>query len=59
LIDAVKYAKEHEPEFSPFPVLENAFSEYCPPDDVNEHLLKAEIAGDREWADFWRKYATA
>ena len=57
LISAVKYAELYEPGFSPFPLLDRAFSEYRPPKDAEELLLKAEIAGDEKWAGFWRKYA--
>lgn len=59
LISAVKYAEKHEPEFNPFSMLEKVFAEYKQPSDVEELLLKAEIAGDRKWADFWQKYTTA
>ena len=56
LLKAIKYAEKHEPKFNPFPMLDAAFAEYNPPSDVEELLLKAEIAGDEKWADFWRKY---
>jgi len=59
LLNAVKYAEKHERQFNPFPMLKRAFSEYKPPANAEELLLKAEIEGDAEWADFWRKYATA
>ena len=59
LLKAIKYAEKHEPKFNPFPMLDAAFAEYNPPSDVEELLLKAEIADDKKWADFWRKYMTA
>lgn len=59
LLNAVKYAEKFEQNFNPFTVLERAFSEYRPPSNVEELLLKAEIEGNVEWVDFWRKYAPA
>lgn len=58
LINAITYAKKYESEFDPFPMLEKTFSEYRSPSNVEELLMKTEIAGDKKWADFWRKYVT-
>lgn len=59
LLKAIKYAKKHEPEFNPFPMLAATFIDYNPPSNVEELLLRAEITDDKKWANFWRKYMTA
>lgn len=59
LLKAIKYAEKHEPEFNPLPMLAATFIDYNPPSNVEELLLKAEIADDKKWADFWRKYMMA
>lgn len=59
LLNAIKHAKKYEPEFNPFPMLATAFIDYSPPSNVEELLLRAEIADDKKWADFWRKCVTA
>ena len=42
-----------------FPMLAIAFVDYNIPSNVEELLLKAEIADDKKWSNFWRKYMTA
>ncbi len=59
LMRVIKYVEKHEPKFNPFPMLDIAFTEYKRPSNVEELLLKAEIAGDDKWANFWRKYMKA
>lgn len=59
LLKAIKYVEKHEPEFNPLPMLTAAFIDYSLPSNVEELLLRAEIADDKKWANFWRKYMTA
>ena len=59
LLNAIKYVEKYEPKFNPFPMLATAFVDYNIPSNVEELLLKAEIADDKKWANFWRKYMTA
>lgn len=40
-------------------MLATAFIDYNPPSNIEELLLRAEIADDKKWADFWQKYMTA
>lgn len=59
LLKAIKYTEKYEPKFNPLPMLAATFIDYNPPSNVEELLFKAEIADDKKWADFWRKYMTA
>ena len=59
LLNVIKYVEKYEPKFNPFPMLMTAFIDYNSPSNIEELLLKAEIADDKKWADFWRKYITA
>lgn len=59
LFNVIEYVKKHERGYDPRSMLNNAFSEFGPPADVEERALKAEIAGDFELAGFLRKYVKA
>lgn len=52
LLKAIKYAKKHEPEFNPFPMLAATFIDYNPPSNVEELLLRAEITDDKKMGGF-------
>ena len=59
LLNAIKYVEKYEPKFNPCPMLATAFVDYNIASNVEELLLKAEIADDKKWSNFWRKYMTA
>lgn len=52
LLNAIKYVEKYEPKFNPFPMLATAFVDYNIPSNVEELLLKAEIADDKKMVKF-------